>query len=77
MQFDQTRIGIGYVDDCFMLSLNYLTYYTYTGVQGSTLLGSSSSSSGTGSPYLNSTIMVQLSLRTLGPDFLPPIGLGN
>ncbi len=76
-EFDQTRIGIGYVDDCFMLSLNYLTYYTYTGVQGSTLLGSSSSSSGTGSPYLNSTIMVQLSLRTLGPDFLPPIGLGN
>ena len=30
-QFDQTRFGIGYVDDCFMLSLNWLTgVYLYS-----------------------------------------------
>ncbi len=29
--FDQTRIGVGYIDDCFMLSLNYVTDYTYSG----------------------------------------------
>ena len=28
---DQTRLGIGYTDDCLLLSLNYLTSYTYTG----------------------------------------------
>ena len=30
-QFDQTRFGIGYTDDCLLISLNYLTSYTYTG----------------------------------------------
>ena len=29
-QFDQSRLGIGYVDDCLMLSFNWLTGYTYT-----------------------------------------------
>ena len=29
-QFDQTRLGLGYVDDCLILSLNWLTGYTYT-----------------------------------------------
>jgi LPS-assembly protein len=56
-QFDQTRFGIGYTDDCFLLSFNYLTSYTYTG----------------SSPTPNNTFMVQLSLRTLGPDALAPI----
>jgi LPS-assembly protein len=56
--FDQTRLGLGYVDDCFMLSLNWLTGYTYT----------------TTIPVRNSTIMVQFSLRTLGPDALAPVG---
>ena len=32
-QFDQTRLGIGYVDDCLLLSLNYLTSFTYTGIR--------------------------------------------
>ena len=72
-QFDQTRLGVGYVDDCLMLTLNYLTYYTYTGVAGSSLLGTSTSS-GTGTPYLNNTVMLQFSLRTLGPDVLAPLG---
>ncbi len=35
-QFDQSRLGLGYVDDCFMLSVNWLTGYTYTAVANST-----------------------------------------
>ena len=58
-QFNQSRIGIGYTDDCFMLSLNWLTGYTY--VQ-------------TGPPKQNNTFMLQMSLRTLGPDTLSPVG---
>ncbi|HEY5218113.1 MAG TPA: LPS assembly protein LptD, partial [Pseudolabrys sp.] len=49
-KFDQTRIGFGYVDDCLILALNYITNYTY----------------GTGIPSINHTIMLQLNLRTLG-----------
>jgi LPS-assembly protein len=30
-KFDQTRVGFGYVDDCFILALNYITSYTYSG----------------------------------------------
>jgi LPS-assembly protein len=47
-KFDQTRIGIGYIDDCYMLSLNYIGDFT---------------NNGTGA---NSTVMLQMSLRTLG-----------
>ncbi len=56
-QFDQTRFGIGYTDDCLLLSLNYITSYTYTGT----------------TPTPNNTFMFQLSLRTLGPDVLTPV----
>jgi LPS-assembly protein len=28
---EQTRIGIGYVDDCLILAMNYMTNYTYSG----------------------------------------------
>jgi LPS-assembly protein len=56
-QFDQTRFGIGYTDDCLLISLNYLTSFTYTGT----------------TPTPNNTIMFQFSLRTLGPDYLAPI----
>jgi hypothetical protein len=41
-----------------MLSLNWLTGYTYT----------------TTGPVRNSTVMIQFSLRTLGPDALAPVG---
>jgi LPS-assembly protein len=57
-QFDTSRIGVGYVDDCLMLALNYFTSFTYTGAV----------------PTPNNTVMLQFSLRTLGPDVLPPIG---
>jgi LPS-assembly protein len=30
-QVNQTRIGLGYIDDCFAISLNYLTDYAYSG----------------------------------------------
>ena len=48
--FSQNSVGVAYVNDCLILGLNYLTNYSY----------------GTGSPQLNHTIMLQLSLRTLG-----------
>ncbi len=58
-QIDQSRFGVGYVDDCFMLSLNWLTGYTYTT---------------TSAPVKDSSFMLQFSLRTLGPDVLAPVG---
>lgn len=33
-KFDQTRLGVGYVDDCLILALNYITSYTYSGNPG-------------------------------------------
>jgi LPS-assembly protein len=33
-KFDQTRIGLGYVDDCLIFALNYITSYTYSGNPG-------------------------------------------
>ena len=60
-QFDQTRLGVGYVDDCFMLSVNWLQGFTYTPTQA---------------PVRNSTVMFQFSLRTLGPEVLAPIASG-
>ncbi len=47
--FDQTRLGLGYVDDCMIFALNYITNYTYSG-----------------NPGINHTIMLQMTLRTLG-----------
>jgi len=49
-KFVQNSLGIGYVNDCLILGLNYVTNYSY----------------GTGTPQLNHTLMLQLSLRTLG-----------
>jgi len=30
-QFSQTQVGVGYVDDCLILALNYITDYAYSG----------------------------------------------
>lgn len=49
-KFDQTLIGVGYVDDCFILALNYITSYNYNFE----------------TPTIDHRIMLQLSLRTLG-----------
>jgi LPS-assembly protein len=59
-RFDQARLGVGYVDDCFMLSVNCLAGYTYT--------------TAAAAPVRNNTVMLQFSLRTLGPDALAPVG---
>jgi len=45
----QTQIGVGYIDDCLILALNYIEDYAYSG-----------------SLSVNRTVMMQLSLRTLG-----------
>jgi LPS-assembly protein len=54
-QFNQTRLGVGYVDDCLMFALNYVTGYAYNG---------------TANPVKNTGFVLELSLRTLGPDVL-------
>jgi LPS-assembly protein len=48
-KFDQTQVGIGYIDDCYMLSLNYIGDFEYSG-----------------NIQANNTVMLQMSLRTLG-----------
>jgi LPS-assembly protein len=58
-EIDQSRLGIGYTDDCFLFSVNWLTGFTYTAVSA---------------PVKNNTFMLQMSLRTLGPDALSPVG---
>jgi LPS-assembly protein len=30
-KIDQYRVGVGYIDDCFIMSVNYITDYTYSG----------------------------------------------
>ena len=30
-QLSQTQLGVGYVDDCLILALNYITDYAYSG----------------------------------------------
>ena len=30
-QINSHRIGLGYIDDCFAISLNYMTDYNYSG----------------------------------------------
>jgi len=57
-QFDQTKFGIGYTDDCLLVSLNLLTGYLYNGT----------------TPTPVSSVMFQMSLRTLGPEYLASVG---
>jgi LPS-assembly protein len=58
-QFNSTRFGVGYVDDCFMLAGNYITGYVYNG---------------TSNPIPNTGFMLEFSLRTLGPNALVASG---
>jgi LPS-assembly protein len=51
-KLNQYTVGAGYVDDCFVLALNYVTSYTY--------------SAGSTPPTLNHAVMFQLGLRTIG-----------
>jgi LPS-assembly protein len=52
-KINQYTIGAGYVDDCFVLGVNYVTSYNY--VQNLTT-----------PPVLSHSVMLQLGLRTLG-----------
>jgi LPS-assembly protein len=56
-QFDQYRVGVGYIDDCLALALNYITNYSY---------GFSPTTNTSIQAGINHTVMLQLSLRTLG-----------
>jgi LPS-assembly protein len=51
-QINQYTVGAGYVDDCFVLALNYVTSYSYA-------------TSAT-PPTLSHAILFQIGLRTLG-----------
>lgn len=51
-KINQYIVGAGYVDDCFVLALNYVTGYSYANY-GTT-------------PTLNHSVMVQIGLRTIG-----------
>jgi len=59
-QFNQQRFAIGYVDDCVMLALNYVTGYIYNGSLA---------------PIANTSVGLQFSLRTFGPDALTSEGI--
>jgi LPS-assembly protein len=52
-QINQYTVGAGYVDDCFVLGVNYVTSYTYV-------------ATATTPPVLSHAFMLQLGLRTLG-----------
>ncbi len=54
----QTQVGVGYIDDCFLLGLNYVTDYTYS----------------TSLPESNHTVMLQFGLRTLGSTTSSGVG---
>jgi LPS-assembly protein len=57
-QFNQARVGLGYVDDCLMFAVNYFAGYSYNG---------------TATPVPNTGVNFQVSLRTLGPDSLAAV----
>nr|WP_249225721.1 LPS-assembly protein LptD [Tardiphaga alba] len=52
-KLDQYMVGAGYVDDCFILALNYVTSYSYVANLSTP-------------PVLSHTVMFQIGLRTLG-----------
>ncbi|HXW25429.1 MAG TPA: LPS-assembly protein LptD [Xanthobacteraceae bacterium] len=56
-EFDQYRLGFGYIDDCLAIAVNYITDYSY---------GYSPTTNTSIQAGINHTVMLQLSLRTLG-----------
>jgi LPS-assembly protein len=56
-EFNQYRAGFGYIDDCVAVALNYITDYSY---------GFSPTTNTSIQAGINHTVMLQLSLRTLG-----------
>jgi LPS-assembly protein len=54
---NQYVVGAGYVDDCFILGLNYVTSYTYSAANTT--------------PTLSQALMLQIGLRTIGNYSVP------
>jgi len=52
---DTYAVGLGYVDDCFILGVNYVTNYSYASYTNTGV-----------PPQLSHAVMLQLGLRTLG-----------
>ncbi len=50
---NQYIVGAGYVDDCFLMALNYITDYAYTTTVNLT-------------PVTDHRVMLQIGLRTIG-----------
>jgi LPS-assembly protein len=61
-KINQYVVGAGYVDDCFVLAVNYVTSYSY--------------SAGSTPPVLSHTFMFQLGLRTIGATAASGTGAG-
>jgi LPS-assembly protein len=54
---NQYVVGAGYVDDCFILGLNYVTSYSYSAANTA--------------PTLSQAVMLQLGMRTIGNYSIP------
>ena len=52
-KFPSTQFGLGYIDDCFIFAMNYITSYSYSPVP-------------TIAPTLDHRIMLSIALRTIG-----------
>ncbi|MGB3865771.1 MAG: LPS-assembly protein LptD [Xanthobacteraceae bacterium] len=60
---DTYAVGFGYVDDCFILGVNYVTNYSYSSYTSNV------------TPQLSHAVMLQLGLRTLGQTSAGTTGL--
>ena len=52
-KFSSTQFGLGYIDDCFIFAMNYITAYTYSNLPGT-------------APVLDQRVMLTIALRTIG-----------
>ncbi len=60
---NQYIVGAGYVDDCFIMAVNYVTDYNYTSTINLT-------------PVTDHRVMLQIGLRTIGTSSLNT-GIGS
>ena len=52
-KFSSTQFGLGYIDDCFIFAMNYITGYTYSTLPNI-------------APVLDHRVMLTIALRTIG-----------
>jgi len=65
--FNQYQVGLGYIDDCFAIAVNYVTSFSY----GFSAVTNTTLAAGT-----DHTVLLQISLRTVGGVGFP-ISVGN